>query len=155
MTTRPPRLGERSGLDYEFVSLKEFQALRKKKALLEWAQIFDHYYGSPKTKIEQEVKGGKIVLLAVDVQGARSLRKKLANRVRVLSLFILPPSISVLRERLEGRQTDSPAEIEKRIERAQDEIKAAREYDHTIINHDLDQTIHEVESLISEFTKNA
>ena len=153
VTTRPPRLGEKTGKDYDFVSLREFQSLKKRGQFLEWAQVFDHSYGTRKEGVEEGVKKGETVVLTVDVQGARSIRKALGRTVPFLSIFVLPPSLSVLRERLEKRSTDSPEEIEKRIQRAEDEIKVAQEYDGTVINHDLDQTVHEIEALIAEFEK--
>lgn len=153
VTTRPPRPEEKRGRDYEFVSLREFQSLKRKKEFLEWAQIFGHDYGTRRKAVEEGVKKGKTVVLVVDIQGNRSLRRLLARRIPSFSIFVLPPSLSALRERLEKRSTDSEAEVEKRIRRAEEEIKVAQEYDATVINHDLDQTIHEIEALISEFKK--
>lgn len=92
--------------------------------------------------------------MTVDIQGNRSIRKTLGRQIPYLSIFVLPPSIPALRERLEKRSTDSAEEIEKRIQKAEKEIKTAREYDGTVINHDLDQTIREIEALILEFEKN-
>lgn len=103
--------------------------------------------------IQQGIQRGRTVLLAVDVQGTRKIRKVLQKRSPFVSIFILPPSLVVLRERLEGRKTDLPKEVEKRIQRAEEEIKAAREYDATVINHNLDQTVHEIEKRIDEFEK--
>ena len=93
------------------------------------------------------------MILTVDIQGNRSIRRLLGRKTPSLSIFVLPPSISVLRERLEKRSTDSAEEIEKRIQKAEEEIRVAREYDATVINHDLDQTVHQIEALISEFKK--
>ncbi|MBI2166872.1 MAG: guanylate kinase [Candidatus Omnitrophica bacterium] len=151
VTTRPPRLGEKKGRDYEFVSRPRFQALKEKKQFLEWARVFGHSYGTRKRGVEEGIAGGETVLLAVDVQGHRKIRRFVGRKFPLLSLFILPPSISALRERLENRKTDSPEEIQKRIQVAQEEIKAAREYDATVINRDLDQTVHEIETLIEKF----
>lgn len=95
-----------------------------------------------------------MVFLAVDIQGSRKIRRALRGRAPVFSIFILPPSISALRERLEKRKTDSREEIEKRIQIAQEEIKAAREYDATVVNHDLNQTLHDIETLVDQFEKN-
>ena len=153
VTTRPSRLGERNGRDYEFVTGRQFEAMKKRGEFLEWAQIFGQSYGTPKSRIEEAVQKGRVVLLAVDVQGARNLRRSLSKKIPLLTIFVLPPSVQVLRERLEKRQTDSPEEIERRIERAQEEIKMAQEYDGTVINLDLDQTVHEIEEMISEFEK--
>lgn len=153
VTTRPHRLGEKEGKDYEFVSPRRFQSLKKRRQFLEWARVFGQYYGTRRKEIEEGVQKGRTVVLTVDVQGAHSLRKTLAGKIPSLSIFVLPPSLSVLRERLEKRSTESPEEIERRIHRAEDEIKLAREYDGTVINHDLDQTVHEIEAGVEEFEK--
>lgn len=151
VTTRPPRAEEKEGRDYEFVSSREFQALREKGEFLEWAKIFGQYYGTRRRFIEEEVEKGRTVILAIDIQGARSLRKTLEKKIPLFSIFILPPSVTVLRERLEKRHTDSSEEIEERIEWAEEEIKAAKEYDATLINRDLAESIREMEALISDF----
>ena len=153
VTTRPPRAGEKKGEDYEFVSLDEFGALEKKKQFLEWAEVFSQRYGTRRSVVEKGVQEGKTVLLAIDVQGSRTVGRVLKGKISLLSLFILPPSIPVLRERLQKRNTEVPEEIERRIKKAEEEIKAAQEYDHTVVNRDLDQTVHEIEGLISEFEK--
>lgn len=93
-------------------------------------------------------------MLTIDIQGTRTVRRELNKKIPFFSIFILPPSIPELRARLEKRETESRGEIERRIKRAQEEIKAAREYDATVINHDLDQTVREVEGLISAFKNN-
>ena len=153
VTTRPPRPEEKNRRDYEFVTPRAFQSLKTKREFLESARIFGQYYGTPRKVVEDSVKAGRTVLLAIDIQGARSVRRLAAKKVPCFSIFVLPPSVSALRERLEKRHTDSAEEIEKRIERAEEEIKAAREYDATVINRNLDQTAREIEALISEFAK--
>lgn len=154
VTTREPRLGEEKGKDYEFVSPSQFQSFKRGRQFLEWAKIFDHYYGTKRKAVESLVKGGKTVVLTIDIQGTRTVRRELNKKIPFFSIFILPPSIPELRARLEKRETESRGEIERRIKRAQEEIKAAREYDATVINHDLDQTVREVEGLISAFKNN-
>jgi len=153
ITTRASRPEEEDGLDYKFVTLEDFEALKEKKEFLEWARVFKHLYGTPLQPITRAVEAGHPVILTVDVQGHRSIRKALAGKISLLSIFILPPSIQVLRERLEKRSTDSAKEIESRIRIAEEEIKMAREYDATVLNHDLDQTTHEIEALILDFKK--
>lgn len=148
VTTRSPRLGEKNGKDYEFVTLREFQVLKRKGEFLEWAKVFGHYYGTRKSVVEKGIERGETVLLAVDVEGARTIRRGVSRKFPAQSIFILPPSIPVLRERLEKRGTDTPKEIEKRLELAEGEIKAAHEYDGTVVNHDLNQTLREIEALI-------
>jgi guanylate kinase len=153
VTTRPPREGERRGKDYEFVTLSEFQALEKKGGFLESAKVFGHHYGTRQRVIQEAAEGGQVVVLAVDIQGHRMIRKRLGKSLPVYSIFLLPPSISALRERLEKRSTDSPQEVEKRIRGAEEEIKMANEYDATVINRDLGQTVHEIEALVSKFDR--
>ena len=153
VTTRPPRPEEKDGRDYEFVSLREFRTLSRRAAFLEWARIFGHYYATPRKPVEEAVRKGRTVILAVDIQGTRSILRRAGGEIPCFSIFVLPPSIPALRERLEKRNTDSAGEIEKRIKRAEEEIKAAREYDRTVVNLDLAQTTHEIEGLISEFEK--
>ena len=151
VTTRPPRPEEENGKDYEFVTPAKFAALKQKQEFLETARIFQNDYGTRKKTVEEGVSKDRTVILTVDIQGNRSIQKTLGKNIPSFSIFILPPSVQVLRERLEKRSTDSPKEIERRIEKAEEEIKAAREYDATVLNHDLDQTIHEIEALIGKF----
>jgi guanylate kinase len=153
VTTRSPRLGERAGKDYEFITLKEFESLQKREEFLEWARIFGQFYGTRWSPVERALKKGQKVILAIDIQGARSVRRALKGKAALFSIFVLPPSIQVLRDRLAGRKTDPPEEIEKRINRAQEEIKAAREYDCTVVNHDLEETVRDIEARIDAFEK--
>ena len=150
-TTRQPRLGEKNGEDYFFVTDAGFRKMEASGELLESARVFDRWYGTPSHFVLEHIQKGRNVLLAIDVQGTKKARKALDGKFRILTIFILPPSIKVLRERLEGRKTESPAEIQKRIEIAQDEVKEAGSYDRTIMNHNLDQTVQEIETVIQEF----
>lgn len=150
VTTRPPRSGEKPGEDYFFVEPQAFKKLVDEGSLLEYAQVFDHHYGTPKSFVTEQLARGKKVILAIDVQGTRKI-KKTAGDGPLLTLFVLPPSVKVLRERLEGRNTESPAQIDKRIDIAQDEIKEAALYDRTVINQNLEQTVLEIEKAIDEF----
>ncbi|MBI3313226.1 MAG: guanylate kinase [Candidatus Omnitrophica bacterium] len=153
MTTRQPRMGEKNGEDYFFVTSKQFEEAQKNDELLESATVFDHAYGTPKNFVLDSLKKGHHVLMAIDVQGAKKAKKAMGKTARVLTLFVLPPSVKVLRERLEGRKTESPEEIQRRIEIAQDEIKEASFYDHTVVNQNLEETVHEIEDLIEKFQK--
>lgn len=151
VTTRAPREGEVKGEDYFFVSPSAFEEMKAKDEFLEHATVFDHSYGTPKSFVLDHYKQDQCVLLTLDIQGAAQVREKLKGEVPYLTIFILPPSLKVLRERLEGRQTDAPEVIEKRIQKAQEEIKAAGDYDHTVVNQNLDETVAEVEVLIENF----
>ena len=127
--------------------------MQSKGELLESARIFEASYGTPKSFILNSLEQKKVMILAVDIQGMKSIQKSLDKKVRMLTIFILPPSIKVLRERLEGRKTETPEEIQRRIENAQDEIKAANFYQQTVVNQTLEQTVLEIEALIEQAQK--
>lgn len=152
-TTRQPRAGEKDGEDYFFVTPKSFKEMESKGELLESANVYEFCYGTPKKFVKEQLAKGRKVILAIDVQGTRKIKKVFASEGRLLTLFILPPSVKVLRERLEGRQTESPDEIQRRIETAQDEIKEAGSYDLAYVNQNLEQTILEIEEGIENFGK--
>ena len=151
-TTRAPRAGEKHGEDYFFVNSKDFHQMESRGELLESAKVFDNLYGTPRSFVEEKLKQGKNVLLAVDVQGTRSI-KAVFTSGKLTTLFILPPSVKILRERLEGRNTESPEEIEHRINVAQDEIKEAGSYDFAVVNQNLEQTIADIESFIEKLQR--
>ena len=153
VTTRVPRQGEKNGVDYFFVSARDFEAMASKSELLESAKVFGHFYGTPKRSVMEALDQGKKVILAIDTQGTKQVKKILDKKVPLASIFVLPPSVKILRERLEGRHTESPAEIQRRIEVAQDEIKAAAWYDFTVVNQNLEQTVSEIEQFVEKFQK--
>ena len=152
-TTRPPRAGEKEGRDYFFLSPRTFKQMQSSGELLESARVFGHDYGTPKAFVLGRLKEGKNVILAIDVQGADQVRKISELKGSALTFFILPPSVKVLRERLEGRKTESPGEIQRRIEAAQEEIKAAQLYDYAIVNQNLDKTIFKIEECVEKVQK--
>lgn len=152
-TTRAPRSGEKDGEDYFFLSEDRFKKMQEAGDLLESASVFGREYGTPKKYVLRHLQDGKHVLLTIDVQGTKKIRKT-ATDVPVVTFFILPPSIKVLRERLEGRNTDSPEEIQKRIEAAQEEIKEAGSYDYAVVNQNVEQTVLEMEKHLEDFEKN-
>lgn len=152
-TTRTPRTGEKDGQDYFFVSAARFAEMESKGELLESAKVFDEAYGTPKKFVRDELAAGKKIVLAIDVQGTRKIKKTWDAKWPLLTIFILPPSVKVLRERLEGRKTETPDQIQKRIEVAQDEIKEAAAYDLTLVNQNLEETIAEIEAAIEKFEK--
>lgn len=144
-TTRPRRAGERNGRDYYFLDQAAFLEKRKKGFFIEWAQVFDHYYGTPQDCVEKTMLKGFDVLLTIDVQGARKIRKKIKDAVYV---FLLPPSLSVLKERLCKRKTDTRIEIQKRLRIAKQELREAKEYDYVIVNDRIDKAVFAIESII-------
>jgi guanylate kinase len=153
-TTRSPRLGEENGTHYHFISKEAFECEKARNAFLEWAEIYGQYYGTPRQCVTDAVDSGKVMILTIDVQGTKQIKESWGTDRPMISVFLLPPSIKALRERLTNRNTETPEEIERRIMIAQDEIKAATLYEKTVINQNLDQAVLEVESIIlNELTK--
>ncbi len=144
-TTRTPRPGEINGKDYYFVSRQDFEAMVKGGQLLEWAEYADNYYGTPRSKVEEQINQGRSVLLEIEVVGARAIKQTFADALR---LFILPPSLAELERRLRGRGNDSEAAIARRLERAKAEIAASGEFDRQIVNDDLETALKEIEAAI-------
>ncbi|MDB9520268.1 guanylate kinase [Roseofilum reptotaenium CS-1145] len=145
MTTRSPRPGEVNGKDYFFVTPEQFQDLIAAEQLLEWAQFAGNYYGTPRQQVEEKIKQGILVLLEIELEGARQIR---ASFPQALRLFILPPSMSELERRLRDRQSESPEAITRRLNRAIIEIAAADEFDVQIVNDDFDRALAEVELVL-------
>ncbi len=137
-TTRPQRPNEHDGVNYHFVAQVEFDRMVKDNAFLEHATVFDHQYGTSKAEVEKHVTSGRDVILEIDWQGADQIR---AIAPECLSVFILPPSIEALAERLQQRAQDSPETIERRLSEARREIAQAGKYDYLIINDDFDTAL--------------
>ena len=135
-TTRPRRSSEIDGVDYFFVSDEEFQRMVKQGEFLEYAEVFDHWYGTGRRHVEQLLENGHSVVLELDWQGARKLRE---SAPEALNVFILPPSLEELERRLRGRGTDSKATIERRLEDALSDMHHWSEFDYALINDDLDR----------------
>ncbi|MCA7010331.1 guanylate kinase [Wolbachia endosymbiont of Tribolium confusum] len=148
MTTRKPRSGEVNGKDYFFVTEEKFHELCKAGQMLEYAKVFENFYGIPKDFIEQNLSSGISVLLNIDWQGAFHLFEIL--REKVVSVFILPPSMEELRLRLQRRNSDDEIEIERRLAEAQKEISKSNKYDYVIVNDDLDKSVEEIKSILSK-----
>jgi guanylate kinase len=144
-TTRPPRPGERDGVDYHFMSPEEFDRLAAEGRLLEHATYSGHRYGTPRSEVEPRLEAGRSVVLEIEVQGARQVRQAMPEAVQV---FIAPPSPAALRERLEGRATDRPEEIERRLGVAEQELEARSEFGHVIVNGDLERATDELVDLV-------
>ncbi len=134
-TTRKPRPGEKPGVDYDFCSKETFEEKIAQGAFLEYARVFGDYYGTSKERVEAFLTKGKHVMLVIDTQGAMQLRK---NHVNAVFIFISPPSIDVLEERLRGRKADTEEAMEKRLSWAKAEIAEAAAYDYHFINDNLD-----------------
>jgi guanylate kinase len=144
-TTRKPRQGEVNDRDYTFISKKVFMEMIERGEFAEWAEIHGELYGTSKKRLEETMNTGTDVILDIDVQGASQLRKRYRGGVYI---FILPPSIEVLKERLENRMADSKEDIEKRLRVASEEIKRYREYDYVIVNNILKDALKELTAII-------
>ncbi len=151
-TTRAPRTGEQAGVDYHFLAREEFERRAQQGDFLEWASYNGNFYGTPRWPMDEAIRAGRTFLLEIEVAGTRQLREK---RVPGIYLFIAPPSIEELKNRLVRRGTNTEQDIDSRVRIAREEIEAAQQivagrplYDHTIANIDLEQTIARVASLI-------
>ncbi len=144
-TTRAPRGSERNGVEYHFVSRAVFDALIREGELLEWAEVYGNFYGTSKRSIDELLRQGEDVLLDIDVQGARNIRRL---RPEAVSVFILPPSYEVLRQRLESRKLDKDYVIAQRLKIACEEISFYKDYDYLIINDDLGKSTGELRAII-------
>lgn len=144
-TTRQPRPGETDGADYYFISKEEFKNAIARNEFLEWAQYADNYYGTPKTKIAQQIECGNYIILEIELVGARAIAKIMPDALRI---FILPPSIEELEQRIRIRGKNSEESIAKRLEIASTEIAASNEFDIQIVNEDLEIAIAQLETVI-------
>ena len=144
-TTRQPRAGEEHGKHYYFVSRAEFETMVKGEQLLEWAEFAGNYYGTPRQPLDAMVARGHVVILEIELDGARQVRGTLPTAPQI---FVLPPNLEELETRIRQRGQDSDAAIAKRLARAQVEIAAAAEFDHQIINDDLERALIELEQLV-------
>lgn len=144
-TTRPPRAAELHGRDYFFVSTDQFEQMVDEGALLEWASVFDHFYGTPADAVEAQRESGRDVILEIDVQGARQVHEKVPEAVLIL---LAPPSMEELGRRLRGRGTESEEKIARRLDEAERELATASWFDHVIVNEDLERTVSEVAAII-------
>lgn len=151
VTTRRPRHGEKDGLDYHFVSKKKFADLVKKKAFLEYEENFGQLYGTPKKYIDGLLKRGVSVLLSIDVKGAMKVRKAFGKKS--VLIFVLPPSINVLKKRLEMRKSNKPEDIRRRLAFAKKEMSYKKRYDHAVINDRLDTAHRRIKNIISRELK--
>ncbi len=144
-TTRPPRQGETDGKDYFFLSRQAFENWIEQGELLEWAEYAGNYYGTPRQAVEDKLTQGESVILEIEVVGARKVQESFPQATRI---FIAPPSLSILEQRLQQRGKDSSEAIAQRLEHAKTELAAAEEFDHIVVNDDLNRTLEQLETLI-------
>ncbi len=146
-TTRPRRASERDGVDYHFVNRDRFESMIADGELLEWAEVHGELYGTPVANLEDAARDGRILLLDIDVQGARQV---VAARADTLAIFLLPPSSAVLLARLRGRASEDPAELRRRLATAKGELAVMDQFDHVVINDELEAALREIEALIRD-----
>lgn len=145
-TTRPPRSGEVDGVNYYFVKSETFKKMIEENQLLEWAEVYGNYYGTPRSFVQESLDRGNDVILEIDIQGALQVKEKIPEAVLI---FITPPSISDLEKRLFSRGTDSNVEILKRLSCAAEEIKLATRYDYIVINDEINKAVSVISSIIT------
>ena len=145
-TTRPMRPGEVDGRDYHFTSREQFDRMVEAGAFLEWAEVFDNRYGTPKAQIEEGLEAGQDFLFDIDWQGTQALQQQM--RDDVVPVFLLPPSLTELRSRLTGRGTDSAEIVAGRMARAKDEISHWAEYEFVVINDDVESCFERVRQIL-------
>jgi guanylate kinase len=146
VTTRAPRRGEQQGRDYHFVTPAVFQRLRRGGQLLEWARVHTAWYGTPKRPVLETLARGRDIILSIDVQGARQVRRALGRRA--VLVFLVPPSMDHLRQRLARRRTETAASMRQRLAAAARELRCAAWYDVKVVNDRLDQTVAQVRDVM-------
>lgn len=151
-TNRKPREGEIDGVNYHFLSDQEFKDLIAENAFVEYEQVYPgRFYGTLRSEIQNRVAQGHNVILDIDVKGGVNVKKQFGDDA--MSIFIAPPSIDELRKRLKGRGSDSNEEIEQRVGRAEYELGFQTDYDHVVVNDNLDEAIAQIEGLMASFIK--
>jgi guanylate kinase len=144
-TSRPARAGEADGVDYNFVSRDRFEAMIAAGDFLEWADVFGNLYGTCASDTERMLAAGDDVVLVIDVQGARKVRRK---GVPATTVFVMPPSFAVLEQRLRGRSKDAEAAVQRRLQVARDEVASFTDYDYVVINDELDGSIDRLRAIV-------
>ena len=149
-TTREPRPGEDNGVDYHFITKQRFKEMIDSDEFLEYAEYVGEYYGTPATPVEKSIDSGVTILLDVEVQGAKQVMKK---RNDAISIFITPPDMQELENRLRGRGTDSEEKLTARLKRAQLELEEKSNYNHIVVNDDAFRAAHEILSIIDNYDR--
>lgn len=145
VTTREKRPGEIDGEDYFFISVEDFFQMVEEKKFIEWAQVHNNYYGTPKEYVEETLKKGKDIILDIDIQGARMVNKLYPEAIFV---FLVPPSLTELESRLDKRGTEDKNSKEVRLKNARDELAEINKYDYQIVNDKLDETVRVLKAII-------
>ena len=145
-TTRKPRQGEVDGREYYFISEDDFKQWIADGKFLEYAEVYGNFYGTPLTKIEERLNRGEDVLLEIDVQGALNVKRKRPDGVYI---FLLPPSLDELKRRIEGRGSETPDSLKRRLQNAVAEIQIGREYDYAVVNDSVDNAVAKIEAILA------
>lgn len=145
MTTRAPRNGEEEGISYFFRTDEEFEKLIEEDAFLEYARVYDHYYGTPKKYVLDKIQEGRSVLLEIDIQGAMQVKKRYPKGVFV---YIVPPSLEILSQRIHKRGTDSEEVIQSRLAQITNELSLAHQYDYIVVNDVLEDAVRKTSAII-------
>lgn len=151
-TTRPPRLTERDGEHYHFVTPEAFALMRQRGEFLEWAEVHGNFYGTHRRTIEQALASGRDVLLEIDVQGAAQVKRQMPEAVLI---FIEPPSLLILEQRLRNRRTEHEEALSRRLADAYDELRQKGSFDGVVVNTEVDQAVEEVLQLMEKAKKRA
>ena len=146
-TTRPKRPAEKDGVDYHFVDDREFDRMIEAGEFVEWAHVFGYRYGTPKAPVKQALRKGRDILFDIDWQGARQLEPDFKGQL--VTIFLLPPSMAELEQRLRDRGTDSPEVVADRMQRAADEISHWAEYEYVLVNDEMDGCLAQVRAIIA------
>ena len=144
-TSRPARPGEAAGVDYNFVSRRRFEEMIAADAFLEWADVFGNLYGTCASDADRHLASGRDLVLVIDVQGARQVRRRCSDTVGV---FVMPPSFAVLEQRLRGRSKDTEEAMQRRLQTARDEVAAFSEYDYVIVNDELEACVDRLRAIV-------
>ena len=144
-TSRTARVGERDGVDYNFVSRQRFQTMIEESAFLEWADVFGNFYGTCASDTDAVLAAGDDVVLVIDVQGARQVRTR---GIETVGVFVLPPSAAILEQRLRGRSRDTEEQIRRRLEKAFDEVNEFEQYEYVVVNDGLDAAVDRLRSIV-------
>lgn len=146
VTTRPPRPGEKHGVNYFFTDVKDFEEKIKQNEFLEWAKVYNNYYGTPRDFVEKQLQEGRDVILEIDIQGASQVKKNCPEGVFI---FILPPDLEELKKRIQKRGSETRESLDLRVKSAREELKAAAFYDYVVVNDDLDKAVFKLQSIIT------
>lgn len=144
-TTRAPREGERDGVDYHFLERADFEAKAATGEFVEWAEVHDQLYGTPRAEVDAAADRGEHIVLDIDVQGARQIRDSVSDAALI---FVLPPSAGIMMARLTGRGTEARADVARRLQSALMELQAVPEFDYVVVNDDLEECLEELRSIV-------